>query len=281
MFTSASIGITLSAPHYQRAEELLRDADSAMYSAKASGRHRAAWFDDRLRRNALSVLEIESDLRRALTRNEFEPFFQPVVRLDDGTILGYEALMRWRHPERGLLLPGAFLTVAEESGCIEAIDWQIFEQVFAHAPMLTRDGAFVSINVSGRHLRVKDVDRRLLELLAAHDVPPQNLRIEVTERTLLENPEQIKLTLDRLRGHGIAISLDDFGTGYSSLSYLHQYPIEVLKIDRSFTARIDDRRRQRQAGAARSSAPSRRWPIRCRCRSSPKAWKPAPSATCC
>ncbi|RAP58453.1 bifunctional diguanylate cyclase/phosphodiesterase [Oleiagrimonas sp. MCCC 1A03011] len=250
MFTSASIGITLSAPHYRRAEELLRDADSAMYSAKASGRHRAAWFDDRLRRNALSVLEIEGDLRRAMTRNEFEPFFQPIVHLDDGRILGYEALMRWRHPERGLLLPGAFLTVAEDSGCIEAIDWQIFEQVFAHAPTLTRDGAFVSINVSGRHLRMKDIDHRLLSLLDEHGVAPKNLRIEVTERTLLENPEQIKLTLDRLRDHGIAIALDDFGTGYSSLSYLHQYPIGVLKIDRSFTARIDTSDDADKQGAA-------------------------------
>ena len=240
MFTSASIGIALCAPHYQRAEELLRDADAAMYSAKASGRHRAAWFDDRLRRTALSVLEIESDLRRGLNRNEFEPFFQPIVQLEDGTVLGYEALMRWRHPERGLLLPGTFLGVAEESGCIEAIDWQIFEQAFACAPELTRHGAFVSINVSGRHLRNKDIDQRILTQLEAHGVPPQKLRIEVTERTLLENPERIKLTLNRLRSHGIAISLDDFGTGYSSLSYLHQYPIQILKIDRSFTARIED-----------------------------------------
>lgn len=240
MFTSASIGIAMCAPHYQHAEELLRDADAAMYSAKASGRHRAAVFDDRLRRTALSVLEIESDLRRALTRNEFEPYFQPVVRLEDGAILGYEALMRWHHPERGLLLPGAFLNVAEDSGCIESIDWQIFEQVFARASELVREDTFVSINVSGRHLRARDIDQRLLELLRAHGVSPRNLRIEVTERSLLENPEKIKLTLDRLREHGIAISLDDFGTGYSSLSYLHQYPIEVLKIDRSFTARIDD-----------------------------------------
>uniref|UniRef100_UPI002620271E EAL domain-containing protein n=1 Tax=Oleiagrimonas sp. TaxID=2010330 RepID=UPI002620271E len=239
MFTSASIGIALSAEHYQRAEELLRDADSAMYSAKASGRHRAAWFDDHLRRTALSVLEVEGDLRRAITRNEFEPFFQPIVRLDDGSILGYEALMRWRHPERGLLLPDAFLAVAEDSGCIEAIDWQIFEQVFARAGSLCGENGFVSINVSGRHLRTKDIDRRLLDLLQAHDVPPDRLRIEVTERTLLENPEHVKMTLECLRTHGITVALDDFGTGYSSLSYLHQYPIEVLKIDRSFTARID------------------------------------------
>lgn len=238
LFTSASIGITLCASHYQRAEELLRDADAAMYSAKASGRRRAVWFDEHMRSAALSVLEIEGDLRRALGRSEFEPYFQPIVDMTSGGVLGYEALMRWRHPQHGLLLPGSFLGVAEDSGLIEAMDWQIFDKAFASAPELTRHGAFISINVSGRHLRIRDIDQRLLAKLQAHAISPATLRIEVTERTLLENPDQIKLTLQRLRGHGITIALDDFGTGYSSLSYLHQYPIQVLKIDRSFTARL-------------------------------------------
>ena len=116
LFTSTSIGIAVAGPQYRRPEELLRDADSAMYRAKAEGRHRFALFDDGLRQQALTLLEVENDLRRALTRNEFEPHYQPIVRLADGGIIGYEALMRWRHPERGLLLPGEFLTVAEESG---------------------------------------------------------------------------------------------------------------------------------------------------------------------
>jgi diguanylate cyclase (GGDEF)-like protein len=234
IFTSASIGIALPGPHYQQPEELLRDADAAMYRAKDEGRHRAAVFDDRLRREVLSLLEMEGDLRRALSRNEFVPFYQPIVALDDGRTVGYEALLRWRHPVRGLLCPGDFLAVAEENGSAETIDWQIFEQIATQASTLAGTDGFVSLNVSGRHFRQPDLDDRLLDLLRAHRVNPRSLRIEVTERTLLENPAQVKRMLDNLRHHGVSIALDDFGTGYSSLSYLHQYPIETLKIDRSF-----------------------------------------------
>jgi diguanylate cyclase (GGDEF)-like protein len=234
IFTSASIGIALPGPHYQQPEELLRDADAAMYRAKDEGRHRAAIFDDRLRREVLSLLEMEGDLRRALSRNEFVPFYQPIVALDDGRTVGYEALLRWRHPVRGLLCPGDFLAVAEENGSSEIIDWQIFEQIASQTSVLAGADGFVSLNVSGRHFRQPDLDDRLLDLLHAHRVNPRSLRIEVTERTLLENPAQVKRMLDNLRHHGVSIALDDFGTGYSSLSYLHQYPIGTLKIDRSF-----------------------------------------------
>ncbi|WP_043692510.1 EAL domain-containing protein [Luteibacter sp. 9133] len=238
IFTSASIGIALPTPEYTRPEELLRDADSAMYRAKDEGRHRAAVFDDRLRREALSLLELEGDLRRAITRNEFVPFFQPIVELATLRVVGYEALLRWRHPERGLLPPGEFLAVAEDTGCSEAIDWQIFEQVARQARALTRDEGFISINVSGSHFRSADLDQRLLDLFAQHGVPARCIRVEVTERALLENPAQVKRILEHLREHGVGIALDDFGTGYSSLSYLHQYPIETLKIDRSFVIEL-------------------------------------------
>ncbi|WP_082306678.1 bifunctional diguanylate cyclase/phosphodiesterase [Mizugakiibacter sediminis] len=234
LFTSTSIGIALAAPHYRRPEELLRDADSAMYRAKDEGRQRYALFDERLRREAVSLLETENDLRRALARGEFEAHFQPIVRLDDGGTVGYEALLRWRHPERGLLLPADFLAIAEDNGSAEAIDWKVFEQVFAASPALTAGGAFVSINLSGRHFRSIDLDRRLLGLMAEHGVAAHRVRIEVTERALLENPARVKRTLETLRSHGIGVALDDFGTGYSSLSYLHQYPMQALKIDRSF-----------------------------------------------
>jgi len=238
IFTSASIGIALPTPEYTRPEELLRDADSAMYRAKDEGRHRAAVFDDRLRREALSLLELEGDLRRALTRNEFVPFYQPIVDLEDHRVVGYEALLRWRHPERGLLSPGEFLSVAEDTGCSEAIDWQIFEQVARQARALVGDEGFISINVSGSHFRSPDLDQRLLDLLIEHKVPARSIRVEVTERALLENPAQVKRILENLRDHGVGIALDDFGTGYSSLSYLHQYPIETLKIDRSFVIEL-------------------------------------------
>lgn len=238
LFTSTSIGITLAAPHYRRAEELLRDADTAMYHAKAQGRQCFAVFDAKLRSEATSLLEIENDLRRALVRNEFEPFFQPIVRIDDASVVGYEALLRWRHPERGLLSPDDFLHVAEDNGSAEQIDWQMFASVLEVAPNLIRDGAFISINLSGRHFRSKRLEQRLLDLLARYDVDPKSIRIEVTERALIDNPSQVKVTLEHLREYGIGVSLDDFGTGYSSLSYLHQYPLQALKVDRSFVTSL-------------------------------------------
>ncbi|MGH8192376.1 MAG: bifunctional diguanylate cyclase/phosphodiesterase [Rhodanobacteraceae bacterium] len=241
LFTSTSIGITLASAHYRHPEELLRDADSAMYRAKADGRHRYAVFDEGLRMQAVSLLEVENDLRRSLTRGEFVPYYQPIVDLANGNVLGYEALMRWRHPENGLLLPGEFLGIAEETGASETIDWQIYEQVCRDADSLIggRDGLFVSINLSPRHFRNPELDRRLLRLLADHNVPPPRIRVEVTERAMLENPPEAKRILQTLRAAGIGVSLDDFGTGYSSLSYLHQYPVQALKIDRSFITGLD------------------------------------------
>ncbi|HEX5488151.1 MAG TPA: EAL domain-containing protein [Rhodanobacteraceae bacterium] len=235
LFTSTSIGITLATAHYRHPEELLRDADSAMYRAKADGRHRYAVFDEGLRRQAVSLMEVENDLRRSLTRGEFVPYYQPIVDLANGAVLGYEALMRWRHPENGLMLPGEFLGIAEDTGASETIDWQIYEQVCRDANSLVGEaGTFVSINLSPRHFRNPELDRRLLRLLADHDVAPPSIRVEVTERAMLENPPEAKRILQTLRGAGIGISLDDFGTGYSSLSYLHQYPVQAIKIDRSF-----------------------------------------------
>jgi diguanylate cyclase (GGDEF)-like protein len=235
LFTSTSIGITLAAEHYRHPEELLRDADSAMYRAKADGRHRFAVFDEGLRQQAVSLLEIENDLRRGLTRHEFVPFYQPVVDIQTGVTIGYEALMRWQHPHRGLLLPGEFLNVAEDTGASETMDWQIFEQVCRQVNTLT-DGrdVFVGINLSARHFRNPDLDQRLLQLLADHGVEPARIRLEITERAMLDNPPEAKRTLQILGDAGIRISLDDFGTGYSSLSYLHQYPVHALKIDQSF-----------------------------------------------
>jgi diguanylate cyclase (GGDEF)-like protein len=240
LFTSASIGISMASPSYRRAEELLRDADSAMYSAKSGGRHRSETFDDRLRRQALEVLEVEGDLRRAITREEFVPYYQPIVHMPDNRIVGYEALLRWRHPERGVLIPGEFLHVAEDAGCAEDIDWQIFGQVCRDASMLCDKHRFISINLSARHFLSPDLLTRLMGLLSDCGVAPQRLRLEVTEGTLLENPVHIKRTLEAFRDAGLSIALDDFGTGYSSLSYMHQYPIGVLKIDQSFVTGLDE-----------------------------------------
>jgi len=227
----------LAAPHYQSPDELLRDADSSMYRAKAEGRHRCVVFDDDLRKEAVSLLEVENDLRRGLTRNEFVPYYQPIVSLDTGNVVGYEALMRWRHPRQGIVLPGEFLSVAEDTGMSEAMDWQIFTQACRDANALAGNGdAFVCINLSARHFLDPKLDQRLLGLLAEYAAPASRFRIEVTERALLENTPTVKRVLQIFRRAGIGISLDDFGTGYSSLSYLHQYPLQMLKIDRSFVA---------------------------------------------
>jgi diguanylate cyclase (GGDEF)-like protein len=238
LYTSASIGIALANARYRNPEELLRDADVAMYRAKAAGRNAFALFDERLHQDALRQLELEGDLRRALQRREFVPFYQPIVRLADGHVSAYEALMRWQHPEHGLLSPAEYLTTAEESGLLEQIDWQIYEQVCRDLPRLIAGEGHVTINVSPRHLRALDFDRRLLVLLRDYNVDAARLRLEVTEGALLENPEQVRQCLTRLRDAGVHTLLDDFGTGYSSLSYLHRFPLHGLKVDRSFVTAL-------------------------------------------
>lgn len=246
LYSGVSVGIALSSPHYSSPEDLLRDADIAMYRAKAGGRHRIEVFDEQLHEQALQLLEVESDLRRAVTREEFEPYFQPIVRLVDGGVVGYEALMRWNHPERGVLAPGAFLHVAEASGSLEAIDWLVFESALRMASRLLERGQYVNLNFSPRHFRSPDLDTRFMELLDATGVEPSQVRIEVTEGALLDNPEQIGQVFNRLRGHGVLIALDDFGTGYSSLSYLHRFDLHTVKIDRSF---ISDLRIEKEGGS--------------------------------
>lgn len=238
LFTSASVGIALGHERYQRAEEMLRDSDVAMYRAKTNGRQRFEIFDEQLQSETLELLELESDLRRAIRRSEFEPYFQPIVRLQDRRVVGYEALLRWRHPRRGVLAPGEFLDVAEESGSVEEIDWQIYEKTCRRVRALGDDMGYVTLNVSPRHFRSPTLAGQMLDLLDAHRLPHERIRLEVTEGALLDNPEQVRSTLEALREAGVLAALDDFGTGYSSLSYLHRFPLRALKIDRSFVAAL-------------------------------------------
>ncbi|WP_374473346.1 EAL domain-containing protein [Arenimonas sp.] len=238
LYTSASIGIALVDGRYRSPEELLRDADVAMYRAKATGRQRYALFDEHLHEAALKLLELEGDLRRALQRQEFVPHYQPILTLADGHLVGFEALMRWHHPVRGLCAPGEFMGTAEETGALEQMDWQIYDRVCSDIARLASGRAYTTLNVSPRHLRAPDFDQRLLELMGRHGVKPVNLRLEVTEGALLEQPEVVQACLARLREAGVLTLLDDFGTGYSSLSYLHRFPLHGLKIDRSFVAEL-------------------------------------------
>lgn len=236
LYTSASIGIALAHPGYRHAEELLRDADAAMYRAKARGRQRFEVFDEQLRAEAVRVLDLEGDLRRGLMRGEFESYYQPIVRLADHAVVGYEALLRWNHPSRGLLLPAEFLAVADEIGCLEQIDWLVLEQACEQLVATIDQACYIGVNVTARQLRRHDFDVQVLRRLQAHGVEGRRLRLEVTEGALLEDPEPICATLLRLRDAGVVAQLDDFGTGYSSLSYLHRFPIRALKVDRSFIA---------------------------------------------
>ena len=237
LFPSASIGIALWESRYHRGEDLLRDADAAMYRAKALGRDRSEVFDEQMRAEATRLLDLEADLRRAILKNAFVPHFQPIVELSSGRIVGHEALLRWQHESRGALPPGEFIGVGEDSGLIEQVDWLLYRKVFEW--MRQPQPGYVSINVSPRHFRSDDFVERLLEMMDAVGADPGNLRIEITEVALLDDAPRVLRMLNQLRERGVYALLDDFGTGFSALSYLHRFPIQSLKIDKSFVAGLD------------------------------------------
>ncbi|WP_330969256.1 putative bifunctional diguanylate cyclase/phosphodiesterase [Lysobacter sp. A3-1-A15] len=232
--TSASIGIAIGDARYTSTDQLLHDADVALYRAKSAGRQRFVLFDDSLQRQALDVLGVEHELRNALVRREFEPYFQPLVDLADGAVIGYEALVRWRHPVRGVLPPGEFLPVAEDSGLLEAIDWSMYRMACEAGVALVGEGQFMTINISPRHFQNPQFDVHLLKLAREAGFDPARLRIEVTESTLLGDPDAVAAILERLREACVDAALDDFGTGYSSLTYVQRFPLKMIKIDRSF-----------------------------------------------
>ncbi len=236
---SASIGIAIGDASHASADEVLRDADIALYRAKEKGRKRFELFDETLAKNVVDVLTLEGELRHALLHDEFEPHFQPICRLDGGQVLGYEALIRWNHPRRGLLKPEDFIKIAQDCGMIEAIDWRMFELSCRALAGYDEGEPFMTLNVSALHLGSADFDARLLGLVGRSGLPPGRLIAEVTEGALIENPERVRAMLERLRSFGVGAALDDFGTGYSSLSYLHSLPLRMLKIDRAFVCELN------------------------------------------
>ncbi|MBC7990731.1 MAG: EAL domain-containing protein [Luteimonas sp.] len=233
---SVSIGIAIIDGDYESSDRILHDADLALYRAKTAGRNRFVLFDDAMQHTAMGVLDLEQALRDALLNDEFMPYFQPLVRLADGAVVGYEALLRWQHPQRGVLTPGEFLQVAEDSGLIEAIDWRMFRLALECSRELVRDGGYITLNVSPRLFQQEDFDRQLLALTTEIGFDPARLRLEVTEGTLLGDPEAMVAVLQRLREANVEAALDDFGTGYSSLGHVHRFPLKMIKIDRSFIA---------------------------------------------
>ncbi len=241
-FVSASIGIAVARPDGREpvdADMLIRDADAAMYRAKELGRARCELFDAEMRAGALRRLEVERELRGALERGELELHYQPLIALRSGEITGFEALVRWRHPERGLLDPGDFVSVAEDSGLIEPIGRWALEtacrQVLEWHQLRPDERPFdVSVNLSARQVTHRELPGSVAEILGASGLDPVHLRLEVTESVLVEESATAVGTLEALSEIGVGLVLDDFGTGYSSLAYLNRFPFDGLKIDRSF-----------------------------------------------
>ena len=245
VFTTASIGIALNAPGYEHPESVLRDADTAMYRAKEKGKARYELFDADMHARAVERLRLENDLRRAVERGEFQVYYQPIVSLDLDRVTGFEALIRWEHPLRGFVPPTEFIPVAEETGMIMEIgQWVLRESCrqMREWQRLSFDNRLltISVNLSGKQFLQPNLIGCVKQILHETDLDPRCLKLEITESIMMENAEAASAMLVQLRGLGVQLSIDDFGTGYSSLSYLHRFPVNTLKIDRSFVTRIGD-----------------------------------------
>jgi diguanylate cyclase (GGDEF)-like protein/PAS domain S-box-containing protein len=243
VFAAASIGIAVGPAGYRRPEEVLRDADIAMYRAKSLGPGHRAVFDRTMHTQAVSLLRLETELRAALRNGEFRVHYQPIIALEAGTLHGFEALLRWNHPVRGLLAPDVFLAVAEDSGLMVAIgDWllrTVLAQIHRwNSGAGTGRTISVHVNLSGREIMQPGMAANVSRLCQEYGVAQSQLQLELTESTLVDNSETAIHALAAFRAHGLRLSLDDFGTGYSSLSYLHRFPLDTVKIDRAFIARI-------------------------------------------
>jgi diguanylate cyclase (GGDEF)-like protein len=243
VFISASIGIVFSSTGYEQAADLLRDADIAMYRAKELGKARYAIFDQEMYSKTLKLLQMENDLRLALDRREFLLAFQPIISLPTERLIGFEALLRWHHPELGSISPAEFIPVAEDTGLIIPIgEWVIYEacrqlriwqQQFPQANALK-----LSINLAGQQIKSPNFIQRLEQILAETGMDGRCLRLEITETMLMDQGEETIQILSEIRALNIQLSLDDFGKGYSSLSYLHRFPINTIKIDQSFVSQM-------------------------------------------
>jgi diguanylate cyclase (GGDEF)-like protein len=245
VFTSTSIGIALSNPSYQHAEELIRDADTAMYRAKSLGKSRFEVFDADMRAIVMARLELETDLRHALGRGELRNYYQPIVALESGEIMGFESLMRWEHPTRGMLSPDKFISLAEDTGLIRELGWwglsEACRRLKAWKANLPADrDLFMSVNLSMKQFVQAKLVENIAAMLQELQLSPTNLKLEITESAVMEDPIAAVEMLQQMKDLGIRLAIDDFGTGYSSLSYLHRFPLDMLKIDRSFISGISE-----------------------------------------
>ena len=243
---TASIGIAFGSASYETPEDILRDTDTAMYRAKASGRSCFQVFDQAMHSSVAALLKLEMDLRRAVERSSFVMHYQPIISLEAGRIAGFEGLVRWIDPERGIVAPMRFISVAEETGLIVPIGWWALREACTQVrrwqerwPM--DPPLYASVNVSGKIFGQPDIVERVWNLLEETGLPPTSLRLEITESILMDHGEQALQILGELRALGVQFSIDDFGTGFSSLSYLQRFSYDTLKIDRSFIAGMQDK----------------------------------------
>ncbi|MBT8357848.1 MAG: EAL domain-containing protein [Desulfobacterales bacterium] len=245
IYAPASFGIVLNTKIYDDPEIIIRDADAAMYHAKEKGRSQFKIFDKTLHEKAINLLQIETDLRKAIANKEFDLYYQPIVSLDNISIIGFEALIRWNHPTKGLIYPNSFISVAEETGliipmgrwvlkkaCRDLRRWD--EQVKSKMPL------FMSVNISSKQFLRPSLIEDIKAILDETGLPPEQLKLEITETALMEDVHETIPLIQRLKDFGVQIVIDDFGTGYSSMSYLQQLPIDTLKVDQSFISRIEN-----------------------------------------
>ncbi|MEM8672753.1 MAG: EAL domain-containing protein [Cyanobacteria bacterium P01_G01_bin.67] len=247
IFTSASMGIVFSSIEYSSADDLIRNADIAMYRAKDNGKGRYTVFDQTMYDETLRLVELENNLRLALERDEFIIHYQPIIALDNNSLVGFEALIRWQHPERGFISPVEFIPIAEDTGLILDIgEWllkkacqqlQTWRQRFAFIPQIS--SLKMSINLASQQLQEPDFINKLDQILLETGLNGNYLKLEITESALIEPEGNVQETLKQIRNRNIQLSIDDFGTGYSSLSYLRRFPIDNLKIDRSFIEQMN------------------------------------------
>lgn len=239
VFVNVSIGINWGNTNYEKPEYLLRDADTAMYRAKALGRGRFHVFDPKMHLEAIQTLELENDLRRAVKQQEFIVYYQPIISLNTGKISGFEALIRWQHPFKGLVFPTEFIPVAEETGLIYAIDTWVLKtacnqlRIWQNHPAISKP-LHISVNLSAKLFLQPNFLAQIDQIISETKVNPDFLELEITESIFMENNIDVKTTLQELKQRNIRLTMDDFGTGYSSLSYLHNFPLNTLKIDKSF-----------------------------------------------
>jgi Amt family ammonium transporter len=244
IYVSVSIGVVFGGTHYEFREQVFRDAETAMNRSKEKGRGAYQIFQERMHVQAVNTMRTVTDMRRAMERNEFFLQYQPILRLRTAELVGFEALIRWRHPERGLVPPGQFIPLAESTGLIVPIgDW-VLEEASRQAVRVQEavscagcGACYVAVNISVPQLSGRDLAQTIGRLLATHGLRPQSLKLEITETLLMRNAYSVIPMLEQLRALGTRLAIDDFGTGYSSLSYLHYLPVDTLKIDKSF---VDD-----------------------------------------